>query len=235
MPDATPFSNEELAKFIGKFKHDSPCECARCRFLATLDAANKRIAELERHNAPRYVTGTWICPVCETSAAKSGCLCYECAGKRIAELDKWRLAVENLTPGGSEYHNDLEQCLNAINYKIYDGPQAFRKVLFDKLERANKRIAEVEAEIDRQYGVIHGMHGEYQQIWLEKDKRIAELTRLLAAYRLRDAGVLEGVPDVYTEACKILDEIDPADDWPIIEELLAIARAETPNAGGEEK
>ena len=186
MPDATPFSNEELAKFIGKFKHDSPCECARCRFLATLGTANKRIAELE-------------------------------------------------------------------------------------------------AELDRQYDVIHGMHGEYQQIWLEKDKRIvqlerqngtliqhralmtgcticacghgvvvangmcqecigkriAELERLVAAYRAQrfEAWADERERREITSIVHQLDPIESLGDRyrEILEQNLDIARGEAPNAGGEEK
>jgi hypothetical protein len=29
----------------------------------------------------------------------------------IVEKDKWRLALESLTPGGSEFVNDIENCL----------------------------------------------------------------------------------------------------------------------------
>jgi len=137
MPDATPFSNEELAKFTGKFKHDSPCECARCRFLATLGAANKRIAELE-------------------------------------------------------------------------------------------------AELDRQYDVIHGMHGEYQQIWLEKDKRIAELERLVAAWK---AYAIAEDTDAEIIARQVLTRFGEPAEFPLGEssKQLAIARAQTLNVGGEEK
>ena len=40
------------------------------------------------------------------------------AMERADALDQWRLALENLTPGGSEYHNDLRRCVEHVKDSI---------------------------------------------------------------------------------------------------------------------
>ena len=35
--------------------------------------------------------------------------------QKLAVADKWRLALESLTPGGSEFVNDLDRCLEYVN------------------------------------------------------------------------------------------------------------------------
>ena len=63
----------------------------------------------------------------------------------IAEADKWRLAVEALTPQGSEYHNDLPRCLAHINQKLGDGQTAKKELVKVRRELAlaEERVKEV--------------------------------------------------------------------------------------------
>jgi hypothetical protein len=35
-----------------------------------------------------------------------------------AERDKWRIAMENLTPGGSEFHKDLDRCVTYVRERF---------------------------------------------------------------------------------------------------------------------
>jgi hypothetical protein len=55
--------------------------------------------------------------------------------QHIRDTDKWRLALENLTPMGSEYHNDLERCVEYIRNR-YDLANEERK----ELVRLRRRV-----------------------------------------------------------------------------------------------
>jgi hypothetical protein len=55
--------------------------------------------------------------------------------QHIRDTDKWRLALENLTPLGSEYHNDLERCVEYIRNR-YDLANEERK----ELVRLRRRV-----------------------------------------------------------------------------------------------
>jgi hypothetical protein len=55
--------------------------------------------------------------------------------QHIRDTDKWRLALENLTPLGSEYHNDLERCVEHIRNR-YDIAHEERK----ELVRLRRRV-----------------------------------------------------------------------------------------------
>jgi hypothetical protein len=55
--------------------------------------------------------------------------------QHIRDTDKWRLALENLTPMGSEYHNDLERCVEHIRNR-YDIAHEERK----ELVRLRRRV-----------------------------------------------------------------------------------------------
>jgi hypothetical protein len=55
--------------------------------------------------------------------------------QHIRDTDKWRLALENLTPMGSEYHNDLERCVEYIRNR-YDLAHEERK----ELVRLRRRV-----------------------------------------------------------------------------------------------
>lgn len=57
---------------------------------------------------------------------------------RTAELDKWRLAVESLTPQGSEFHNDLDACLAYIHKRQMDEHERYKA--------KHRECAELEAE-----------------------------------------------------------------------------------------
>ena len=60
----------------------------------------------------------------------------------IATNNKWRIALESLTPQGSEYHNDLPRCMEAIQHKLTLGHEAM------------KECARLRKEIDKRRKVI---------------------------------------------------------------------------------
>jgi len=43
------------------------------------------------------------------------------------ENDKWRLALEALTPQGSEFHNDLDRCVGYVRDKYQNGIDAVKE------------------------------------------------------------------------------------------------------------
>lgn len=60
----------------------------------------------------------------------------------VATNNKWRIAIESLTPQGSEYHNDLPRCMEAIQYKLNDG------------HKARVEVVKLRREIDKRRKVI---------------------------------------------------------------------------------
>jgi hypothetical protein len=49
-----------------------------------------------------------------------------------AERDKWRIAMENLTPGGSEFHKDLDRCVAHIRERFDTEHRWMLKAVADK-------------------------------------------------------------------------------------------------------
>jgi len=137
------------------------------------------------------------------------------------------------TPNEPMTPEEVEDVRRCVGEATRSGARLLKRILAT-LDAANKRIAELEAELDRQYDVIHGMHGEYQQIWLEKDKRIAELERLVAAWK---AYAIAEDTDAEIIARQVLTRFGEPAEFPLGEssKQLAIARAQTLNVGGEEK
>ena len=60
----------------------------------------------------------------------------------VATNNKWRIALESLTPQGSEYHNDLPRCMEAIQHKLTLGHEAM------------KECARLRKEVDKRRKVI---------------------------------------------------------------------------------
>ena len=57
-----------------------------------------------------------------------------------AEKDKWRLALEGLTPQGSEFHNNLEHCVGWVSRAIGQGHEAKKDRV--RLTRENESLRE---------------------------------------------------------------------------------------------
>ena len=58
----------------------------------------------------------------------------------VEQGDKWRLALEALTPQGSEFHNDLERCVEYVRARLDERHEALKNVA--KLRRENDRLVE---------------------------------------------------------------------------------------------
>lgn len=70
------------------------------------------------------------------------------------ERDKWRLALEGLTPQGSEYYNDIKRC---VDY-VVDRLASDHKRTVEEVKRrvaAEKENAGLRAEVERLKDVLH--------------------------------------------------------------------------------
>ncbi len=76
------------------------------------------------------------------------------ASRQIADLNKWRLALESLTPQGSEFHNDLDACLAYIHKRQMDEHERYKAKhrkcadLEVKLRSVTDKITEVSHSVD---------------------------------------------------------------------------------------
>ena len=80
--------------------------------------------------------------------------------------DKWRLALEGLTPQGSEYHNDLERCVAHVR----DSERMQHETIKDKvrevrrLESDNRRLRE---QVEILKGAVEQMPQQVPTSWLD--------------------------------------------------------------------
>jgi hypothetical protein len=73
------------------------------------------------------------------------------------ELEKWRLAVENMTPGGSEFYRDLGKCLEYLQ-DVNEVRQGIKARMLARAKTAEaQRDAAVEAlkQIANELAAIH--------------------------------------------------------------------------------
>lgn len=93
------------------------------------------------------------CELCMSSFALSQ---TEPLESRIAELeaekDKWRLALEGLTPQGSEFHNDVVACVRHVR-RVLDSKQ---KAIIEKV----KEVRRLEVEVARRDALIEAANNK---------------------------------------------------------------------------
>lgn len=70
---------------------------------------------------------------------------FDAGAAASAERDKWRLALESLTPQGSEFYNDLENCMAWIEKQRQSGHEARKEVV--RLKRQLKVLQEARSEV----------------------------------------------------------------------------------------
>jgi len=87
------------------------------------------------------------------------------------ERDKWRIAMENLTPGGSEYYNDLERCVAVIRERFDRKSKLIRTAISRRkqAERENDNLQEQIAYLSKRCAVLTD----------ERNAAQAELSRAL--------------------------------------------------------
>lgn len=93
--------------------------------------------ESDQHGVPRCVRRLQLRMASlegALSAEKTVCEAYQ------GELRKWRMAYEALTPGGSEFHSDLDRCRDYVMERFHSGHEAKKEVVRLKRLIAEKEI-----------------------------------------------------------------------------------------------
>jgi hypothetical protein len=76
----------------------------------------------------------------------------------VKRLDKWRVAMEELTPQGSEFHNDLDACLAYI--------QKRRQSDHDTIKKKHKELALTKAKLERAMECVEHYADNEHLLWL---------------------------------------------------------------------
>lgn len=77
----------------------------------------------------------------------------EALAKERDELENWRIAVEQLTPGGSEYHRNLSKCLEYLQ-NAHEQRQRMKSRLVEDLQTAQNQLKQVTEERDRFHAAL---------------------------------------------------------------------------------
>jgi RNA processing factor Prp31 len=97
--------------------------------------------------------------------------------KQSEETRRWRLALENLTPGGSEFHNNLEVCVEYVKNRN----RRQHKRALDIADRAISTHEEISVDINELHKKIEQLESRLFSECMAMSAQVAEFDTLRCA------------------------------------------------------